>query len=83
LGSIWASNQVLHFIRSEESGECYSYEDWQNLKLYLPNKKNYVLKAFAEVCWKSDGKVTPQYHGRWSMAQFRRFWNLVNEASGE
>jgi len=70
------------FIRAEESGECYSHEDWQNLKFYLPYKKNYVLKAFAEICWKASGKVTPRYHGRWTMAQFRRFWALVEGDSG-
>jgi len=64
-------------IRAEESGECYSYEDWQHLKSFLTSKKNTVLKAFAEVCWKAHGNVTPQYHGRWSMSRFRKFWNLL------
>ena len=64
-------------IRAEESGECWSYEDWMNLKYYLPSKKNDVLKTFAEICYHTNGHVEPRFHGRWSMARFRDFWSQV------
>ena len=64
-------------IRAEESGECYSYEDWQHLKSFLTSKKNTVLKAFAEVCWKAHGEVQPEYHGRWIASRFRNFWEQL------
>jgi hypothetical protein len=68
---------VEGFIRAEESGECWSYEDWQNLTWYLSDKKNHVLKAFAEICYRTHGKVKPEYHGKGISYRFRKFTELI------
>ncbi|MEM3622787.1 MAG: hypothetical protein QXR76_03335 [Candidatus Bathyarchaeia archaeon] len=60
-------DKLLGEVSSTESGEVYSYEDWQNLLWDLNGKKAIVLHAFKRVCYEAKGQVDPIMH--WKLLQ--------------
>ncbi|MEM3622793.1 MAG: hypothetical protein QXR76_03365 [Candidatus Bathyarchaeia archaeon] len=55
-------DKLLGEVSSTESGEVYSYEDWQNLLWDLNGKKAIVLHAFKRVCYEAHGQIDPIMH---------------------
>ena len=72
-GKVMASDQM----------EIYSYEDWLTFKDHVVwGLRGYLIRGIALLCWLLHGKVRPIYHGRWISAQFRSFWQSVEQFSG-